>query len=175
MRDFVREAVFSMLGERVRGARVLDLFAGSGSLGLEALSRGASDAVFVDRGKESTRIIQENLDKLGMGDRGSVVRSEILDYLQKARRPAQPFDLIFIDPPYKIEVNYREEMLLRLAEEGFLSPSAVLVIEAPLRSSIPNPPPGLRFRERRRYGETAVDVYMQEENIVREKRGTRGP
>jgi len=171
MRDFVREAVFSMLGERVSGARVLDLFAGSGSLGLEALSRGASCAVFVDRGKESTRIIQENLDKLGMSGRGSVVRCEIRDYLRKGRRPEQPFDLIFIDPPYKIEVNYREEMLKRLAEEGFLSPSAVLVIEAPLRSSIPSPPPGMRFRERRKYGETAVDVYVQEENTVKDRRG----
>jgi 16S rRNA (guanine(966)-N(2))-methyltransferase RsmD len=171
MRDFVREAVFGMLGERVAGARVLDLFAGSGSLGLEALSWGALHAVFVDRGREATRIIQENLDKLGMGDRGTVIRCEVLDYLRKSHSTERAFDLIFIDPPYKIDVNYREEILKRLADGGFLGPCAVLVMEAPLRSSIPGAPQGLSFRERRKYGETAVDVYMQEENIVREERG----
>jgi len=162
MRDFVREAVFGMLGEKARGARVLDLFAGSGSLGLEALSRGAESAVFVDRGREPVRVIMENLDNLGMSQRGTVVRAEVLEYLGREKLPAPPFDLIFIDPPYKIDVAYRDEILRRLAEGGFLGPSAVVIIEAPLRSSIPEPPPGLSFRERRKYGETAVDVYIRD-------------
>jgi len=164
MRDFVREAVFSMLGERTAGAAVLDLFAGSGSLGLEALSRGASRAVFVDRGNEPCRIIQENLDKLGMSGRGRVVRAEILDYLRKAAGTLPPFNLIFIDPPYRIDLQYRQEMLKRLAEGGFLAPSSVVIMEAPLRSAPPVPPAGLRHGERRKYGETAVDVYVREEN-----------
>jgi 16S rRNA (guanine966-N2)-methyltransferase len=162
MRDFVREAVFSMLADQTSGARVLDLFAGSGSLGLEALSRGAREAVFVDRGSEPSRIIQENLDMLGMADRGAVVRAEILDYLRKAHSPQVPFNLIFIDPPFRIDVNYRQKMLKSLAEGGFLAPSAVVIIEAPLRSSPPGPPEGVHFRERRKYGESAVDVYVRE-------------
>lgn len=165
MRDFVREAVFAMLGEKTRGARVLDLFAGSGSLGLEALSRGADKAVFVDRGREPVRVIEENMDNLGMKGRGVVVRSEVLEYLNREKHPEAPFDLIFIDPPFRIDVAYREEILRRLAEGGFLNPSAVVVVEAPLRSPVPAPPPGLAFRERRKYGETAVDVYIREEPV----------
>jgi 16S rRNA (guanine966-N2)-methyltransferase len=167
MRDFVREAVFNMLGGRVRGARVLDLFAGSGSLGLEALSRGATEAVFVDRGGDPTRVIQENLDILGMQGRGRVVRAEILDFLRRYAPPEKPFDLIFIDPPFRIGVNYRQEVLNKLIEGGFLGPSSVVIMEAPLRSPTPEPPPGLEFRERRKYGETAVDVYVRMENDVK--------
>lgn len=169
MRDFVREAVFSILGDETVGARVLDLFAGSGSLGLEALSRGAESACFVDRGREPVRIIQENLDMLGITGKGKVIRAEILDYLRKAGFYEQPYDLIFIDPPYKINLNYRQEMLKRLAEGGFLAPSAVVIIEAPLRSSPPGSPEGLHFRERRKYGETAVDIYVREANTLGEE------
>jgi len=159
-----------MLGSRTQGARVLDLFAGSGSLGLEALSRGAAEAVFVDYAREPVRIIQENMDMLGMEERGRIVKAEVLDYLRKARLPEQPFDLIFIDPPYKIDLKYRQEMFKRIAEGGFLAPSAVVIIEAPLRSSPPQSPAGMTFGERRRYGETAVDVYMNKENNVSEEK-----
>ena len=169
MRDLVREAVFSMLGSRTQGARVLDLFAGSGSLGLEALSPGAAEVVFVDYASQPVRIIQENMDMLGMAGKGRVVRAEVLDYLQKARSTERPFDLIFIDPPYKIDLKYRQEMLKRIAEGGFLAPSAAVIIEAPLRSLPPQSPAGMIFRERRRYGETAVDVYVNKENNVSEE------
>ncbi len=138
------------------------------------MSRGASLAVFVDSGREATRVIKENLETLGMEGRGVVVRCDIIAYLQAASRAQPPFQLIFIDPPYKIEVAYREEMLKRLSEGGFLGPSAVVVMEAPLRSSIPSPPPELEFRERRRYGETAVDVYVCKEKNVRERKGGEG-
>jgi 16S rRNA (guanine966-N2)-methyltransferase len=171
MRDFVREAVFSMLGEDVRGARVLDLFAGSGSLGLEALSRGADCSVFVDYAAGPARIIQENLDMLGMSEKGKIIKAEVLDYLRKASAPEQPYDLIFIDPPYKIDLSYRQEILKRLTVRGFLAPSAVIVIEAPLRSTPPESPAGMIFRERRKYGETAVDVYMNKGNNVSDKEG----
>lgn len=169
MRDFVREAVFSILGRRSEGARVLDLFAGSGSLGLEALSRGAEESVFVDRSSQPVRVIRENLDNLGMSGKGKVVRAEVLDYLRKAGDAGPPFDLIFIDPPFKIDLKYRQEVLKRLAEGGFLAPSAVVIMEAPLRSSPPQSPAGMTFRERREYGETAVDVYVNEENTVSDR------
>lgn len=156
-----------MLGLKVDGARVLDLFAGSGSLGLEALSRGAEEAVFVDYAAAPARVIQENMETLGMSDRGRVIKAEVLDYLRKEANPGRPFDLIFIDPPYRIDFNYRQEMLERIAEGGFMAPSAVLIIEAPLRSEPPQSPVGMRHKERRRYGETAVDVYVIAENNSR--------
>jgi 16S rRNA (guanine966-N2)-methyltransferase len=166
MRDFVREAVFSILGRSVEGARVLDLFAGSGSLGLEALSRGAKEAVFVDFGREPIKIIQENLDRLGMSVRAKIIKAEVLDYLRKACSGESRFDLIFIDPPFRIDLKYRQEMLKLIAEGGFLAPSAVVIIEAPLRSEPPRSPEGMRFAERRKYGEAAVDIYVNKENNI---------
>ncbi len=166
MRDFVREAVFSILGRSVEDARVLDLFAGSGSLGLEALSRGAKETVFVDFGREPIKIIQENLDRLGMSVRAKIVKAEVLDYLRKAGGGESRFDLIFIDPPFRIDLKYRQDMLKLIAEGGFLAPSAVVIIEAPLRSEPPRSPEGVRFAERRKYGEAAVDVYVNKENNV---------
>lgn len=173
MRDFVREAVFSMLGPRTGGARVLDLFAGSGSLGLEALSRGAARAVFVDYAKEPTRIIQENLDMLGMSEKGKVIKAEVLDYLRKARSSELPYDLIFIDPPYRIDLKYRQEMLKRIAAGGFIAPSAVVIIEAPLRSEPPQSSAGMIFSERRKYGETVVDIYVSKGNNVNDRERPR--
>jgi 16S rRNA (guanine966-N2)-methyltransferase len=173
MRDFVREAVFSMLGGSVQDARVLDLFAGSGSLGLEALSRGARESVFVDYAREPVRIIEQNLKTLNASSRGRIVKAEVLDYLRKGAMEEAPFDLIFIDPPFRIDLQYRQEMLKRIAEGSFLSPSAVVIVEAPLRSEPPQAPRGMRFVERRKYGEAAVDVYVNKENNVNRRKEGR--
>jgi 16S rRNA (guanine966-N2)-methyltransferase len=94
--DFVRQAVFSILGEKVENARVLDLFAGSGALGLEALSRGAASCVFVDEHRQAATVITENLTKSKLAG-GHVVRAEVTAFL---RRDAARYDLIFADPPY---------------------------------------------------------------------------
>lgn len=152
-----------MLSPRVRDSWVLDLFAGSGSLGLEALSRGAEKVIFVDKAPDPIRVIKENLDTLGMSANAVVIRAEVLDYLRKPRFPERPFDLIFIDPPYRIGFEYRREILRIMDEGGFLAPSAVIIIEAPLRSEPPPAPAGISFEERRKYGETAVDVYVKRE------------
>lgn len=160
MRDFVREAVFDVIGERVAGARVLDLFAGSGSLGLEALSRGAEEAVFVERSRRAVETIRANLEALGMEKEGRVARADVLAFLHREEHPERPFDLIFIDPPYKINLEYREELLKRLVEGGFLASSALLVVQAPLRRQTPSIPKEIVLLRRRKYGEAAVDVYM---------------
>ncbi len=94
--DFVRQAVFSILGEKVESARVLDLFAGSGALGLEALSRGAKSCTFVDEHRQAVSVIQENLAKARL-DGGHAVKSEVATFL---KRDAATYDLIFADPPY---------------------------------------------------------------------------
>src|SRR3954468_12744768 len=98
--DRVREALFSILGARVPGARVLDLFAGSGALGLEALSRGAGEALFVDDAAAAVRAIRANLDALG--GQAEVRRADALRFLDAARRGGAQYDLVFLDPPYRL-------------------------------------------------------------------------
>jgi 16S rRNA (guanine966-N2)-methyltransferase len=94
--DFVRQAIFSILGERVENARVLDLFAGSGAIGLEALSRGAASCVFVDEHRQACAVIGENLAKTRL-DGGRAVKAEVTSFL---KRDVSTYDLIFADPPY---------------------------------------------------------------------------
>src|ERR671914_498164 len=110
--DRVREALFSVLGDRLEGARVLDLYAGTGALGIEALSRGAAEATFVDRSAEATRTITANLDKTHLTDSARVVRGDVVRFL---RGPGDPVDLVFLDPPYDTPVPEIETALAALA------------------------------------------------------------
>ena len=113
-----KEAVFSVLAFDVPGRRVLDLFAGSGQLALEALSRGAQSAVLVDSAASATDVIRKNVVKTHMEQKASVVRMDCLSYLKSAR-PDQPFDLIFIDPPYIKRLV--PDMLTMITERGLAS------------------------------------------------------
>jgi len=137
MLDRVREAVFSSLGERVDGARVLDLFAGTGSLALEALSRGASRARLVERDPKIVKLLRENVAALGVGDRAEVASADAL-------RPAswstdgQPFDLVFVDSPYPLlqSAATRRSVLdaVRALVLERLAPAGILVFHAPRNS-----------------------------------------
>ncbi len=101
MTDRAKEALFSHLGRRVEGADVLDLFAGSGSLGLEALSRGARSALFVERRQDATEAIRENLRRAGLAGEATVVRADVRRFLSRWKRDGGgSFDLVFVDPPY---------------------------------------------------------------------------
>ena len=144
--DRVREALFSILGPaRVEGARVLDLFAGSGALGIEALSRGAAEATFVDCDPRAIRAIRANLETLGL--EAEVVRAD----WRRAPRGARQYDLLFLDPPYR----HAERLAPELSEamEGLLDPGGTLVTEsdrsAPLDLDMP-------LRDERRYGDTLI-------------------
>jgi 16S rRNA (guanine966-N2)-methyltransferase len=153
--DRVREAVFSMLVARgaVEGARVLDLFAGSGALGLEAASRGAADVVLVDSSRQAVDVARRNADAVG-ACRVRVVRSPALRYL--ARCPERPLDLVFLDPPYALGETPLAEHLTALVAGGWLAPGAVVVVERSSRCPEPSWPSGLVGEPARRYGETAV-------------------
>lgn len=151
--DRVREAIFSRLEhyEVLDGARVLDLCAGSGALGLEAASRGASAVVLVEAGKVAARVCQRNVASLGLSD-VRVVADRAERFV--AQPPEQPWDLVFLDPPY--DMSDEEVAALLLALEGDVSPEAVVVVERSSRSPEPTWPPTWRLIVTKSYGETLV-------------------
>ena len=155
--DLVRQALFSILGEIVDGARVLDLFAGSGALGLEALSRGAASCVYVDEHRQATGIIGENLAKSKL-EGGRVVQSEALAFL---RRDTGSYDLIFADPPYVKHPGDRDHVKA-LLESDVLAPRLanggwfIAEISASQRSP---EAAGWTLNDRREYGGCAILLY----------------
>jgi 16S rRNA (guanine966-N2)-methyltransferase len=152
--DRVREALFSILDSAgsVRGARVLDLFAGSGALGIEALSRGAADAVFVDSSAAAVAVVKRN--QAAVGAIAEVRRQGALHYLESARSAKRQYDLVFLDPPYgDVSALARE---LSAALPPVLSPACRVVAEsdrrAPLELEFP-------LQDERRYGDTLIRIH----------------
>lgn len=159
--DFVRQALFSILAERVSNARVLDLFAGSGAIGLEALSRGAASCTFVDDHRHAAQTIQTNLEKTRLSG-GRVVRSDALSFL---RRDAATYDIITADPPYW-KHHGDTDHVKALLESGLLSPRLApggwFVAEASSQQS-PHPADGWHLADHRTYGSSALWFYQKSE------------
>lgn len=154
--DRTKEALFNILGTKVIGARALDLFAGSGSLGIECLSRGAAEAVFNDASKESIALVKKNLTALKIGDEAKVYCADAIACLG---RLSGKFDLIFIDPPYRLEVGVRA--VEEIARRGLLQEGGTIVFERdkPLESA----PEGLRITDTRKYGKAYLTFLKREE------------
>jgi len=152
----VREAVFNILGDIVEGARVLDLYAGTGALGIEALSRGAAEATFIEAEPASCQAIVQSLARTGFGERGTVLRGKLPGAL--ASVPG-PFELVLMDPPYHEETA--PETLNLLAER--LAPAGIVVYEHGSKYNPPERPKGLVQSERRVYGDSAVALYVLQE------------
>ena len=150
--DRVREALFSILGGRVGEARVLDLFAGSGALGLEALSRGAREVTFVDDDRAAISAIRANLAALKTG--AGVRQTDALRFLTAASHSGAQYDLVFLDPPYRLAERLAQP--LSKALPAVLAPGAVAVAEsdrrAPLALELP-------LHDERRYGDTLIRIY----------------
>jgi len=155
--DRVRETIFNILGQRLAGERVLDLYAGSGALALEALSRGAASAVLVERDREAARICEENAEALGYRGRVQVVRA---DALQALRQIGGAFDLIFIDPPYAEGPAASLEILGACA---LVAPGGRVVAEHGKRDELAQIYGALACTDRRRFGDTAVSFYERTE------------
>jgi 16S rRNA (guanine966-N2)-methyltransferase len=153
--DRVREALFAVLGDRVEGARVLDLFAGTGALAVEALSRGAERAVLVEQAAPAAAVIHANLAALGLTEVARVRRTRAETYLRTQRDG--PFDLVFLDPPYAAGVGLVTGLLARLARNA-LAPDATVVVEAAARAEPPIWPAGMDADAPRRYGDTALHL-----------------
>lgn len=155
--DRVKEALFSALGSRLPGARVLDLYAGSGALGIEALSRGAAAAVFVERDAAAAAALRRNLEATGLADRATVVHGAVERYVA-GPSPAAPYDLVLADPPYAEGVQ--PAVLETLLERGFLAPGAIAALEARSGGEGLATPAGFGLVSRRRYGDSAL-VFLE--------------
>jgi 16S rRNA (guanine966-N2)-methyltransferase len=153
----VREAVFNILGPAVLEARVLDLFAGTGALGIEALSRGALEAVLVEDDPTALKVLRRNLETLGLTDRSEVLPVTVFSALKKLAARGSQFGLAFLDPPYGGEAA---AALAALAGPGLLLPQAVVVAEHGRRETLPESCGTLKLQEVRRYGDTQVAFYL---------------
>lgn len=157
----VKEAVFSIIQFEIEGSRVLDLFAGTGQMGIEALSRGASQAVFIDGRREACQLVQENLKRAKLTDRAQVVQSDYMGYLERCR---SSFDLIFLDPPYA-EI-FLENALKKISEIDILSDRGIIICERPAEKPLDFEIPGLQRGKDNRYGKTWITVFRKAEHTV---------
>lgn len=152
----VREAVFNILGDVVTDAIVLDLYAGTGALGIEALSRGASRATFVEAESAGCQAILQSLARTGFASRGTVVRGRLPAALRNLQGP---FGIVFMDPPYNDETA--TDTLLAVSD--LLIPDGIVVYEHGSRYNPPERPKGLVCSERRVYGDSAIALYAKQE------------
>ena len=154
--DRVKEALFSIIQFEIPGAQVLDLFGGTGQLGIEALSRGAKSATFVDAGEPACRLIRENLRRTKLEAEGRVVRSDYMDYLKRCR---EEYDIILLDPPYA-EV-FLENALKQIAEIDILRSGGIIVAERPLGKELPWEFEGFTRSKDYKYGKTLLTIYRK--------------
>ena len=156
--DRVKEALFSIIRFDVPGSAVLDLFGGTGQLGIEALSQGADHAVFVDAREDACRLIRENLKRTHLEGQGRVVRCDYLEYL---RRCKERFGIIFLDPPYAEE--FLENALKLITEIDILLPGGIIVAERPLGKELDMVYPGFSRSKDYKYGKTLLTIYRRDE------------
>ena len=152
--DRVKEALFDILQFDLEGSRFLDLFAGSGQVGLEALSRGAMEAVFVDNLRDSIRVVEKNLAATGFSDRARVVQADFAAFL---RREQETFDIAFLDPPY--EQGLLQQALPLLAEHMALG--GVIFCEHPVLEDLPEAAGEFQKSKEYRYGKIALTAYRR--------------
>lgn len=158
----VRESLFDIWAPRVQGARFADLFAGVGAVGIEALSRGAANVLFVEASAAAARTIRDNLASLGLSERGAVVRGDVLRVLRRLGVEGSRFGLVFLDPPYARE-DLGERTLRALDEAGLLEPGGAVAWQHPRRQQPPGRVGRLALVDARRFGETTLSFYACEE------------
>ncbi|MFB5673534.1 16S rRNA (guanine(966)-N(2))-methyltransferase RsmD [Paenibacillus terreus] len=158
--DKVKEALFSMIGPYFDGGTALDLFAGSGGLGIEALSRGMEKAVFIDMEPKAIEVIRENLRKTGLDSQAEVFRNEAGRALKALAKRGAVFDAVFLDPPYRMKNG--DELMGRMDELGLLRDEAVIVLEYESGYSYPEQFGAFSGIRKAVYGETAVSIYRYE-------------
>lgn len=157
--DRVKENLFNILSSYLEGARILDLFAGSGSLGIEALSRGAESAVFSDQNEKCTEIIKNNLEHTKLTEKSQVFLGEAQLILKKLSQQGKKFDIIFLDPPYKKEII--PQILYDLVENGVLEDRFIIVAETDIDDVLPEETGTMVVSKKQIYGKTKLTFYKR--------------
>lgn len=155
--DQVKESIFNIIQFDIEGRRVLDLFAGTGQLGIEALSRGAAGCTFVDQSRDAAALVRSNLKLCRLSDRARVVQGEALSFLASDR---ERYHLVFLDPPYQTELL--ENALKKIAEIDILMENGIIICESPADKVLPELPQPYRKGREYRYGKIKVTVYRKE-------------
>ena len=163
--DRVKEGMFSALQFDIEGRRVLDLFAGTGQLGIECLSRGAESAVFVERRKDAVALIRDNLKTTELSHKARVVSGDSMEYLNGVR---EKFDLIFLDPPYADDLL--EKAIAHIARFDILAPHGIIAAEHPADKTLPALAPPYRVQRTYRYGKIALTLYRRDANETSEEK-----
>jgi 16S rRNA (guanine966-N2)-methyltransferase len=166
----VRQAIFNIVGARIQKSRFLDLYSGTGAVGIEALSRGADRVVFVEDNSARVAIIKELTEKFGFAGRAAVVKTSAALFLGKSSHAA--FDIIFLDPPYGSDEITR--VLPLLGKSELLVDGGVIIVEHSSRKSLSLPSANLTFKKIYRYGDTALTLfeYTSEESVRQEGEGS---
>jgi len=159
MRDQVRTALFNILEDVVEGSLFLDLFAGTGSVGIEALSRGAAHVVFVDNSQEAVQIIHKNLKQLELIKQATVYREDVFQALESLSQRGQRFDLVFVGPPYGM--GLADRTLQKIAERKVLNPDAIVVTEIFKKEAVQDHYGALELFDERLYGDNRMKFYRK--------------
>lgn len=169
--DKVKEAIFSMIGPYFDGGAVLDLFAGTGGLGIEALSRGMERAVFIDMESKSIETVKVNLKSTGFESNAEIYRNEAGRAIKALEKRKYIFDLVFLDPPYRMKNG--DALMTEMATRGLLSAGALLVLEYESNYTYPEEISGFLHLRTAKYGETAVSIF-EYNPIEKEQPGRAG-
>jgi 16S rRNA (guanine(966)-N(2))-methyltransferase RsmD len=161
--DRVKEALFNMLGSTVLYCRFLDLFSGTGNIGIEALSRGAAGSTFVENNKNNIHIIKENLHITDLEDRARLIYRDAADALSLLGKEGQKFDIIFLDPPY--HEDYEIKTLACIALCGVLEPGGMVVVESCGKHQLPRIIEGLEIVRQEKYGDTLLSFYCNKQKV----------
>ncbi|MBM4261701.1 MAG: 16S rRNA (guanine(966)-N(2))-methyltransferase RsmD [Deltaproteobacteria bacterium] len=165
--DRVKESLFNILAHELSGARVLDLFAGTGNLAIEALSRGAAHAVLVESSKITVQWMRENIERLGLQEKATVINAPAQRALRKQAELRRQFDIIFLDPPYGEALV--PKTLAQIAQDKILSASGVIVAEHSVRDKVEASYASLARSDQRRYGDTVLSFFRSNLETLSER------
>jgi len=155
--DRVKESLFNMLGARVAGCSFLDLFAGTGGIGIEAYSRGAQQVVFIDESAKSIKVLKSNLEKLKVEESVEVYNTDYINAINRLAMDQRKFDIIFIDPPYL--KDFEKNALLHISEHGLLQDDGIVVVEHDIQDKMPENAGSLDIQRQKKYGNTMLTFY----------------
>lgn len=159
MTDKSKETVFNILGGLVIGKHVLDLFAGSGSMGLEAISRGALDVTFVDHGEWATKVIKKNLSDLGVERKGAVVQGDVFRSIDKFKKEGKSFSLVFVDPPF--DKGLVKKTLIKLDQSGIVLPFGQIVVGHTRQEELPDTLQEIKLARTKKVGQACLSFLFR--------------